>query len=67
MQGQVEQVIQAIKGVKEGNLSFSIPGGQESVVQVTAVLDPLSKTGQQLSALLSFLRSTLQPMIKVSF
>ena len=43
-----------------------VPGNGRWLLDFTVVLDPLSKAAQQLSAVLEFLRATLQPSIKAS-
>ena len=63
--GQATEVAEAIKKLQGSHSSFQTQGKADDVLSITLVLNPLSKTAQQLSNTLDFLRRVLQPTIKV--
>lgn len=65
VQGQVDKVVEAIGALEIENTGFTLPGKEGNPLELTLVLDPLSKDAQQWAATLDFLRSTLQPSIRV--
>lgn len=62
---QAEEVSQAFKRLKGSCTSFEVVGRKETALAFVVLLNPLSKTAQQLSNTLDFMRRTLGPKIKV--
>jgi len=55
----------ALDQLQRAASSFQVAGGADSGLTITCMLNPLSKTAQHLSNVLDFLRTTLQPNMKV--
>ena len=66
VQGNPAKVAVAIREMLGDHTAVVVPGNGRWLLDFTVVLDPLSKAAQQLSAVLEFLRGTLQPSIKAS-
>ena len=63
--GQTGALLKAMEELGSKHSTISVEG-ETPGLDITAVLDPLTKTAQSFSAVLDFLKATLQPSIKVT-